>query len=1128
LALSHWLQRRLEIGEIVELDIGSDTHLLANNITLANPAWTADTKFISVQRLEVRFNIPSLWQDGPILIDTLSLTGLELELVNPDDHTPNWALFPNSDPKSRIESDDQDQNSLLPLLIKHGHSERSKITYKDADQDILVTLKTLDIAEPRQGELLAIELHGSLNEIPVDAIGHLGPSAALLNRRDLQLDLRLNWGQLEVISQGTIGDMADLSGSNFHFRATSPISRPLLDALGMQEVRDGPLLLEGTLTDNHPGIAINVDGRLENFDLHLSGHLQKPGDLDGIDVEFALGGPSLHEVGAMFELSGLPDIPYEISGKMTRHGSTLSIREGLINAGNSHLVIEGSLPEFPEIDGWEITMSGGGVDLALIGPLIGVEDLPVVPYKFSGEFQSNDEGIELINFHIDNSISELEISGIIGEAPTYSGSGIELKFSGSDLASTGLWLGLHNLPSEPFTIDGKLLFSELGWKLTNATFDMQAFNVNISGEIEKLFQPSNLIAEFQLNSPNLATTLANFGFDIENFPAKPISLSGKLSGTPTDIEINHAKFTSGSSSVSLSGKLGDPSQLTDIELSLHLKTPDLMPFLPLPNEEGRPRLPIEAKGTVKLASTQLIIEKLVGKIGNAAANLSGQFNLSPPYDNSYIKFDASTDHLGGFLAPWLARVISESPFNVSLDASYDSGGIQIKRLDANLGSTMLTGKINIDDVNTLENAKGEFHVSGPSSKILTDFIDLDLDAYDSEYSVNVNIAGSPDWLHLDPISVDWGKSDYSGSILIKPGNIPTIQANLHSNLVHLPFLFPTREELQQRETAEKLSGKPFDESVLSAQLTEKELSKRMIPDTRINLGWLSTIQGSVKYHANKIYIREDAIAAATIDISILDGVLFTRKLNWDGPFTAGNINLRIDAHNPMSVFNAEFEMQRIPLLLLLGGSPEHQTHSFYKGHIETKGNTIREVVRNSTGTFVFKGGGGKIDNKGIDLILGDVLEQMLMKLNPYSKNETTSNMICHAGAMKIENGEIILAPGLVVRTDKLDIASAGTINLRNEKLNLALRTRSRSGIGISASKALTPYFKIGGTLAYPRLAINAKGAVVSGSAAAATAGLSIIAGGLWDRWIATAKNPCERIFTNASVNDKETYGPLLD
>lgn len=64
-------------------------------------------------------------------------------------------------------------------------------------------------------------------------------------------------------------------------------------------------------------------------------------------------------------------------------------------------------------------------------------------------------------------------------------------------------------------------------------------------------------------------------------------------------------------------------------------------------------------------------------------------------------------------------------------------------------------------------------------------------------------------------------------------------------------------------------------------------------------------------------------------------------------------------------------------------------------------------------------------------------------------------------------------------------------------------------------------------MANPSLALDPKGVALSGGAAVATAGLSILAEGLWDRWIATAKNPCEGLITKISKEDKKAYRTLL-
>ena len=115
-----------------------------------------------------------------------------------------------------------------------------------------------------------------------------------------------------------------------------------------------------------------------------------------------------------------------------------------------------------------------------------------------------------------------------------------------------------------------------------------------------------------------------------------------------------------------------------------------------------------------------------------------------------------------------------------------------------------------------------------------------------------------------------------------------------------------------------------------------------------------------------------------------------------------------------------------------------------------------------------------------------------------------------------------------MRDPKLDFVAAGSVNLNNEAIDLAFSTRSRKGIGISAGRTLTNYVKLGGTLATPRLALNTKGAVVSSGAAIATAGWSILAESMWDRWVLTAGDPCQRLLKKAQEDKKRNYKALWD
>ena len=112
------------------------------------------------------------------------------------------------------------------------------------------------------------------------------------------------------------------------------------------------------------------------------------------------------------------------------------------------------------------------------------------------------------------------------------------------------------------------------------------------------------------------------------------------------------------------------------------------------------------------------------------------------------------------------------------------------------------------------------------------------------------------------------------------------------------------------------------------------------------------------------------------------------------------------------------------------------------------------------------------------------------------------------------DGVISIDPGAVLQTDKMNVFLKGSIDLRTEKVNINFDTAARKGIGISAGDFVNPFIRIGGTMAEPRLRMDAKSSAIQGGAAVATAGLTIVAKGLWGRWFAT-KNPCEKFIQEA-------------
>ena len=94
---SRVLKRELQIGELLEVEVGWDTYLLARDVSMANPDWAEERDFARAGRLLIRINLPSIWRDGPILVSELELSEATVTLLAPEDQAPNWDFWPGDD-----------------------------------------------------------------------------------------------------------------------------------------------------------------------------------------------------------------------------------------------------------------------------------------------------------------------------------------------------------------------------------------------------------------------------------------------------------------------------------------------------------------------------------------------------------------------------------------------------------------------------------------------------------------------------------------------------------------------------------------------------------------------------------------------------------------------------------------------------------------------------------------------------------------------------------------------------------------------------------------------------------------------------------------------------------------------
>jgi uncharacterized protein involved in outer membrane biogenesis len=178
------------------------------------------------------------------------------------------------------------------------------------------------------------------------------------------------------------------------------------------------------------------------------------------------------------------------------------------------------------------------------------------------------------------------------------------------------------------------------------------------------------------------------------------------------------------------------------------------------------------------------------------------------------------------------------------------------------------------------------------------------------------------------------------------------------------------------------------------------------------------------------------------------------------------------------------------------------------------GASARQLAAGANGRVVMTQGPGKLPSGVLGLIGGDLLRELVGKLNPFAAQDPYTQLECTVVRADIVEGQVTVNPALM-QSEKVTIVAGGKIDLGTEALRLNFNTRPRTGVGISAGMFTNPFIEIAGTLASARLGVSAKGT----AAAAATGGISVLAQGLVDR-SRGGKDVCKQTLDEAAAKAK--------
>jgi hypothetical protein len=514
---------------------------------------------------------------------------------------------------------------------------------------------------------------------------------------------------------------------------------------------------------------------------------------------------------------------------------------------------------------------------------------------------------------------------------------------------------------------------------------------------------------------------------------------------------------------------------------------------------------------VRRVDDRLLLEST--RVTLADVELTGEAALPWPVQrgNGSLKVEAQGNDVRTVLPRLGAFELASSAFALSAEARVEEGAWRMNPSSLTLGDASLDLSGTAERTGDLARTDFDLTLEVPNLGAIGRWRGQSIG--DARFSLNTHLKSDGKRLTADPIRLVTGDSSASGrGVWDETNAVPWFELTLTSERLDLRQVLPEPEPLSTDSESSSEEPAPSDE--------------RLIPDTPLPLAWLDNLEGALDVSIGEVIMHDRLLLDLKLNAGLRDGVLNLepyRVRGKTGEFdVVGQLDRRADGKAEITLdFNAT---DLLPAREdWQNADPATLPRINAMMDLEAVGATPRELAATLNGRLRAVASEGVLPGQGLGALNTYFLEQVLSLLVPGLTAQEPTTLRCFAGNVVIVDGLVKPEPVIALRTDKLLILVAGSINLQDERLRLQFQTTPSKLLGASLMELTNPFVSIEGTLANPRPNIDPGRTIVYGGAAAATGGLSIVAKGLWDR-LRGAQKPCEQLRSALEEEAQQEFG----
>jgi uncharacterized protein involved in outer membrane biogenesis len=827
----------------------------------------------------------------------------------------------------------------------------------------------------------------------------------------------------------------------------------------------------------------DLDLRLGAIEMHSAGTVADAATWSGAIISGYFRGPAIESVLAHFGAPAVSDGEFDFRFGLNTEGEmTQIVIDG--DLGSLDARVRGELDRLVAPQKGNVDLSVQGPDLGALGQALEVDGLVNEPYRIEAAAVFEPGRVRLEAGVIEAGQERLSVEGHLNPDRGLAGSQLDVRFQSGEIGRWAPMLGREAITVGALSLEGSTHVNDAGVVSLDARLESGDHSLAAAGTLGTLDGPFLPDLDFDFRSPDPRPLAALAGW--ESFPPAALAISGRAGYSDQRLRMTGVEVVLDSHRANMDGVINLAEGHAGSQLNLKLDITDIAGLGALFGLQELPAQPLSLTLTVSPEGDGVAFEAADGNIGRIQLEAEGRIaDLENPLGIDAV-FDVSLPSLDdlAFLVP--DYPLPELPFSARGRLVNRDTDTMVERVQLTLGQLEATvgGTIGPD-----QNLDLKVALSGPDFSIFRDLLGAPLRA--ESFSMETRVAGDFRDLEFTGLDARLGESRLGGRVRLGLGDIKRIDGSLNSEYLDLSQWIGVSEE-EETEPEEPAGQRDFlfdDKPVMRVVDLGIDLELKIeVADLDLGNAQIQDLRLGAVLNPNFLQLKPFSLRGQT------GGTIFGEVV-LDGRGQVPKIELNINGSDV-----------RLGIGALEGQDPATMPPHEISISLSGSGMTRRELASRLDGRLRWFVGSGRVAHAAVGVLFSDFVTELFSALNPFAEKNEYTTLECAVGAADIVSGQVEVLP-VILHTRELTILSHGSIDLDTEAIDLAFNTKPRQGLGLSAGALINPLIKVGGRLVSPAVELDPKGTMVSGGIAVATAGLSLLAKSMSDRFL-SSKDPC--------------------